>query len=165
VGIKLIRSSPYYSQANGQADASNQRLIKLIKSKIDEHPRRRHEVLSEALWAHHILCHGATKTSPYHLVYGQEAVLPWEITAGSRRVKFQNDLTAEEYAALMNDNIEDLTKFRLWSLERIKENKAKVARAYNKKVKLKEFQIGELVWEAVLPLGTKDATYGKWSPN
>jgi hypothetical protein len=22
-----------------------------------------------------------------------------------------------------------------------------------------------LVWEAVLPLGTKDATYGKWSPN
>jgi hypothetical protein len=30
VGIKLIRSSPYYAQANGQADASNQSLIKLI---------------------------------------------------------------------------------------------------------------------------------------
>jgi hypothetical protein len=66
---------------------------------------------------------------------------------------------------LMNDNIEDLTKLRLWSLERIKENKAKVARAYNKKVKLKEFQVGDLVWEAVLPLETKDAAYGKWSPN
>jgi hypothetical protein len=39
----------------------------------------------------------------------------------------------------MNDNIEDLTKLRLWSLEKIRENKAKVARAYNKKVKLKEF--------------------------
>jgi hypothetical protein len=64
-------------------------------------------------------------------VYGQEAVLPWEITAGSRRVEFQNDLTAEEYTTLMNDNVEAL---RLWSLERIKENKAKVARAYNKKV-------------------------------
>jgi hypothetical protein len=98
-------------------------------------------------------------------VYGQEAVLPWEITAGSRRVEFQNDLTAEEYAALMNDNIEDLTELRLWSLEKIKENKAKVACAYNKKVKLKEFQVRDLVWEAVLPLGTKDATYGKWSPN
>jgi hypothetical protein len=44
--------------------------------------------LSEALWAHRISCHGATKTSPYHLVYGQEAVLPWEIMAGSRRVEF-----------------------------------------------------------------------------
>jgi transposase InsO family protein len=88
VGIKLIRSSSYYAQANGQAKASNQSLIKLIKMKIDEHTRRWHEVLSEALWAHRISCHGATKTSPYHLVYGQEVVLPWEIMAGSRRVEF-----------------------------------------------------------------------------
>jgi hypothetical protein len=51
MGIKLIRSSPYYAQANGQAEASNQSLINLIKRKIDEHPRRWHEVLSEALWA------------------------------------------------------------------------------------------------------------------
>jgi transposase InsO family protein len=49
VGINLIRSSPYYAQANGQVEASNQSLIKLIKRKIDEHPRRWHEVLSEAL--------------------------------------------------------------------------------------------------------------------
>jgi hypothetical protein len=165
MGIKLIRSSPHYAQANGQAEASNQSLIKLIKRKIDEYPRHWHEVLSEALWAYHISCHGATKTSPYHLVYGQEAVLPWEITAGSRCVEFQNDLTTEEYATLMNDNVEDLTELRLQSLEKIKENKAKVARAYNKKVKPKEFQVGDLVWEAVLPLGTKDAAYGKWSPN
>jgi hypothetical protein len=88
VGIKLIRSSPYYAQANGQAEASNQSLMKLIKRKIDEHPRRWHEVLSEALWAHRISCHRATKTSPYHLVYGQEAVLPWEITTGLRHVEF-----------------------------------------------------------------------------
>jgi transposase InsO family protein len=49
MGIKLIRSSPYYAQANGQAEVSNKSLIKLIKRKIDEHPRRWHEVLSEAL--------------------------------------------------------------------------------------------------------------------
>ena len=49
--------------------------------------------------------------------------------AGSRCVEFQNDLSAEQYAALMNDNVEDLTELRLWSLEKIKENKAKVARA------------------------------------
>ena len=30
-GFKLIRSSPYYAQASGQAEASNQSLIKLIK--------------------------------------------------------------------------------------------------------------------------------------
>jgi hypothetical protein len=65
----------------------------------------------------------------------------------------------------MNDNVEDLTELRLWSLEKIRENKAKVARAYNKKVKLKEFQVRDLVWEVVLSSGTKDTAYGKWSPN
>ena len=83
----------------------------------------------------------------------QEAVLPWEITAGSRRVEFQNDLTTEQFTALMNENVEDLTELRLWSLEKIMENKAKVARAYNKKVKPKNFQVGDLVWEAVFFIG------------
>jgi hypothetical protein len=92
----------------------------LIKKKINEHPRHWHEVLSEALWAYRVSCHGATKTSPYHLVYGKEAVLPWEITASSRCVEFQNDLTAEEYVALMNDNIEDLRSSDFGHLRRSK---------------------------------------------
>jgi hypothetical protein len=50
-------------------------LIKLIKKKIENNPRRWHEVLSEALWAHCISRHGATKVTPYDLVYGQEVVL------------------------------------------------------------------------------------------
>jgi hypothetical protein len=36
----------------------------------------------------------------------------------------------------MNDNIEDRMELRLWFLEKIKENKAKVAHACNKKFKL-----------------------------
>jgi hypothetical protein len=36
-------------------------------------------------------------------------------------------LTTEKYAALMSDNVEDIMELRLWSLEKIKENKAKVA--------------------------------------
>ena len=90
-------------------------------------------------------CHGSTKNTPYQLVYGQEVVLPWEINIGSRRVSFQNDLTADEYVELMHINTEDLTELRLWSLEKIKTNKAKVARAYNKKVRPKAFLKDDLV--------------------
>lgn len=61
-------------------------------------------------------------------------MLPWEVNIGSRRIAFQNDLTADEYAALMNINNEDLVELRLWALKKIKENKAKIGRAYNKKV-------------------------------
>ena len=35
MGIKLLNSSPYYAQTNGQAEASNQIMIKLIKKKIE----------------------------------------------------------------------------------------------------------------------------------
>lgn len=35
MGIKILNSSPYYAQANEQAEASNKSLIKLIKRKIE----------------------------------------------------------------------------------------------------------------------------------
>jgi hypothetical protein len=47
LGIKLLNSSPYYAQANGQAETSNKIMISLIKKKIEEKPRRWHEVLLE----------------------------------------------------------------------------------------------------------------------
>jgi hypothetical protein len=75
LNIKLLSSSPYNTQANGQAESSNKTLIKLINKKIEENPKRWHEVLLEALWAHHISKHSATKVTPFELVYGQESIL------------------------------------------------------------------------------------------
>ena len=79
IRIKLLNSSPYYAQANSQAEASNQILINLIKKKIEEQPRKWYLTLNEALWAYRMTCHGSIKSSPYELVYGHNAVLPWEI--------------------------------------------------------------------------------------
>jgi transposase InsO family protein len=64
-GIRLLNSSPYYDQDNGQAETSNKTLVKLIKKKIEDNPKKWHEVLSEALWAHRISRHGATKVTPF----------------------------------------------------------------------------------------------------
>jgi hypothetical protein len=36
-----------------------------------------------------------------------------------------------------------------------------VAKAYNKKVKAKSFQVGDLVWKTILPLRNKDRKFGK----
>jgi transposase InsO family protein len=77
--IKLLSSSPYYAQANGQIESSNKTLIKLIKKKIEENPKRWHEVLSEALWAHRISKHSATKVTPFELVYEQEVILTMKV--------------------------------------------------------------------------------------
>ena len=50
--FKLLNSSPDYTQANGQAEASNQTLIKVIKKKIIDQPRKFHLTLNESLWAY-----------------------------------------------------------------------------------------------------------------
>jgi hypothetical protein len=68
--IKLLNSSPYYVQANGQAKASNKVLIKIIKKRKKDNPRRWHEKLSEVMWAHRTSRHEATKVTPFELVYG-----------------------------------------------------------------------------------------------
>jgi hypothetical protein len=39
MGIKLLNSSPYYAQANGQTEASNKGIIKLIKRKLKNSQR------------------------------------------------------------------------------------------------------------------------------
>ena len=123
MGIKLLNFSPYYAQANGQAEASNKGVIKLIKRKIEEQPKKWHTTLNEVLWAYRMSCHGSTKVSPYQLVYGHEAVLPWETRLGSRRVTSQDQLTAEDYATLMKDELEDLAGHRLNALINIEANK------------------------------------------
>jgi hypothetical protein len=40
MGIRLLDSSPYYAQANGQAEASNKIMIKIIQKKIDQNPKK-----------------------------------------------------------------------------------------------------------------------------
>jgi hypothetical protein len=54
---------------------------------------------------------------------------------------------------------------RLRALENIEKNKMRVAKYYNKKVKVKQFAEEDLVWKALLPIGTKYSMFGKWSPN
>jgi transposase InsO family protein len=120
---KLLNSSPYYAQANGQAEASNKIMIKIIQKKIDQKPKRWYSVLNEALWAYRMAPHGATKTSPYELFYGHHAVLPWEIQSDSRRVILQKDLSSKDYSDLMMDELEDLHMIRLRALKNIEKNK------------------------------------------
>jgi hypothetical protein len=76
--IKLLSSSPYYAQANGQVKSSNKTLIKLMKKKkIKENPKRWHEVLSAMLWARRISKQSVTKVTCFELVYGQVVLPAW----------------------------------------------------------------------------------------
>jgi hypothetical protein len=65
----------------------------------------------------------------------------------------------------MMDNIDEVTDKRLKALEAIEKDKRRVARAYNKRVRAKSFQVGDLVWKTILPIGSKSNKFSKWSPS
>jgi len=65
----------------------------------------------------------------------------------------------------MKDELDDLAEHRLRALISIEENKKRDAKWYDKKVKVKEFADGDLVWKLILPIGTKSSKFGKRSPN
>ena len=63
----------------------------------------------------------------------------------------------------MMDTIDEVSDKWLQALKEIEKDKFRVARAYNKKVRAKKFQFGELVWKTILPLGMKSNKLCKWS--
>jgi hypothetical protein len=63
----------------------------------------------------------------------------------------------------MMDKIDDIPKSRYKALEEIEKEKIKIAKVYNKRVMEKSFQVGDLVWKTILPLGTRGGKFGKWS--
>lgn len=64
---------------------------------------------------------------------------------------------------MMLDELVDLDEERLSALELLKRQKNRVEKYYNKRVKVKLFSTGDLVWKVILPMDRKDRAFGKWS--
>jgi hypothetical protein len=111
--------------------------------------------LLEALWAHRTSKHSTTKVTPVEPVDGQGAVLSVEINLQVHRVIKPDTLSAEDYTELMMEKIDEMPEGRFRALNEIEREKVRVVKAYNKKVVEWSFQVGELVWKMILPLGTK----------
>jgi hypothetical protein len=64
-------------------------------------------------------------------------------------------LSAIDYHNLMLDRLDEVSDERVKALGEIEGDKLRVARAYNKKVKEKQFQVVDLVWKMILPIGSR----------
>ncbi|WJX12138.1 hypothetical protein P8452_02667 [Trifolium repens] len=164
-GFKLLTSTPYYAQANGQVEAANKIIIGLIKKHIAQKPRNWNKTLDQVLWACRNSPKESTNTTPFRLTYGHDAVLSVEIHLQSVRIQRQVEIPRDHYWDMMLDELVDLDEERVKALEMLTQQKERVAKAYNKKVKSKTFSVGNLVWKVILPMDKKDRVLGKWSPN
>ncbi|XP_043717503.1 uncharacterized protein LOC122665420 [Telopea speciosissima] len=162
--IKFTHSTPYYAQGNGQAEASNKILKGCLAKVVDDNPRRWADMLSEVFWAFRTSQWTKTATMPLALTYGNDAVLPVEVSVRSAWVAFQQGLTPIAYSEAMMAKLDDLEEERMAALDRMQVQKNKVAAIYNKRISPKHFHEGDIILKAILPVGAKDPRLGKWSP-
>ncbi|XP_075074603.1 uncharacterized protein LOC142162179 [Nicotiana tabacum] len=138
--FKQHKSSIYNAPANGLAEAFNKTLGKLLKKVVAKNKRYWDERIGEALWAYRTTYRTATQATPYFLVYGVEAVLPLEQQIPSFRIAIQEGLTSEENAQLRLAELEALDGKRLEAQQKLEFYQARLARAFNKKVRPRSFQ-------------------------
>ncbi|KAL0311676.1 UNVERIFIED_CONTAM: hypothetical protein Scaly_2918200 [Sesamum calycinum] len=105
-----------------------------------------------------------TQATPDALVYGVETVIPLEQQIPSLRIAIQEGLTEEENARIRLEELEALDEKRLEAQQRLKCYQARLSRAFNKKVRLRSFQVGDLVLAVRRPIITTHRTGNKFLP-
>jgi hypothetical protein len=88
-------------------------------------------------------------------------VLPAEVSLDANGLAKQNDLYVIMYHDLMIDNIDKVIDKIIKAPKDMEKDKALVTRAYNKKVKSMTFQVEDIVWKPILPVGKKSNKFGK----
>ncbi|KAL0349639.1 UNVERIFIED_CONTAM: Transposon Tf2-12 polyprotein [Sesamum radiatum] len=162
--FKQRNSSMYYAAANGLAEAFNKTLCNLLKKVVAKSKRDWHERIGEALWAYRTTVRTPTQATPYALVYGVEAVIPLEQQIPSLRIAIQEGLTEEENAQIRLEELEALDEKRLEEQQRLECYQARLFRAFNKKVRLSSFKVGDLVLAVRRPIITTHRTGNKFLP-
>jgi len=142
--ITHLTSTPYYPQGNGQAEATNKTLIRILSKHLDENGGTWADHLDVALWAYRTSKRKATRATPFSLVYGAETVLPAEISVPSARLAFAAEVTPASRRA----DLEALDERRQTAARNQERYWESVAEHYNKGVLPRSFKVGDLVWKA-----------------
>ncbi|MCO5587417.1 hypothetical protein L7F22_041366 [Adiantum nelumboides] len=79
-------STPYYPQSNGLIEKANGIIAGIIRKMVKNKTKLWDDFLDGALWAYWTTYKEAIEFTPFHLVYGQEALQPIELNIPTMRL-------------------------------------------------------------------------------
>lgn len=85
-GVDHVKSTPYFPQDNGQAEATNKTLMRILSRMVYDEPKRWAEFIPLVLWAYRTSKRTSRQATTFSLVYGAEAVVLVEILEPSARL-------------------------------------------------------------------------------
>ena len=130
--IKHGRSTPYYPQGNGQAEATNRVMLKILKKIKHDYGGKWSDHLADVLWACRSFVKTAMGFSPFSLVYGIEAISPVELVVPTPRVVLEE--SQEETEDTNNErrvaDLEGVEEERELAKKRSQRYQQRMTRAY-----------------------------------
>jgi len=160
--IEHRNSTPYRPKANGAVEAANKNIKKILR-KMVQSSRQWHEKLPFALLGYRTTVRTSVGATPYSLVYGTEAVIPAEVEIPSLRIVVEAEIDDDEWIRTRLEQLSLIDEKRLTSVCHGQLYQKRMARAYNKKVRPRRFEEGQLVLRRILPHQAE--VKGKFSPN
>ncbi|KAL0386594.1 UNVERIFIED_CONTAM: hypothetical protein Slati_4545300 [Sesamum latifolium] len=157
--IKQRFTSVPHPQSNGQVEVTNRILVQGIKRRLERVGGNWTEELTSALWAYRTTSRGSRGESPFSLVYGTDAIIPAELGMPSHRVM---NFSEERNKDLLKEILDLIDELREKAFIRIQRYKNTMIHSYNKKVRARSFQVGDLVLRRVdtlKPVGKLDPTW------
>uniref|UniRef100_A0A2N9HW49 Integrase catalytic domain-containing protein n=1 Tax=Fagus sylvatica TaxID=28930 RepID=A0A2N9HW49_FAGSY len=151
--IKHRRSTPYYPQGNGQAEATNRMLLRILSKMVFDYGKGWSSHLADTLWAYRGSTKTATGFTPFSLVYGTDAISPTELLVPSPRILHGMDLEADAdiCAEARVADLESLEEARELAQVRSLRYHQKLADAYEKTLQTRIFAKGQMVLRTVDP--------------
>ncbi|XP_074297157.1 uncharacterized protein LOC141627845 [Silene latifolia] len=121
------------------------------------------EKIPFALWGYRTSIE-TTGATPYYLVYGMEARQPIESEVPSLRILLESQVPEADWVQARYDSLVLLDERRLNALYHVQLYQKRIERAFNKKVKPRGINEGDLVLKSVRALLPVDPR-GKFKPN
>ncbi|XP_059288177.1 uncharacterized protein LOC132041485 [Lycium ferocissimum] len=147
---------------NGAVEAANKNIKRILRKMIDNH-KGWHEQLPYALLGYCTMARTSTGATPYLLVYGTEAVIPAEVEILSLRIIQEPKLDDAEWVRARYDQLALIDEKRMVAVCHGQLYRQRMARAFNKRVRTRLFQIEQLVLKRIFP--HQDEYKGKFAPN
>ncbi|XP_059295452.1 uncharacterized protein LOC132048786 [Lycium ferocissimum] len=105
----------------------------------------------------------STRATPYLLVYGTEAVIPAKVEISSLRIIQEAELDNAEWVRARYEQLALIDEKRMVVVCHGQVYRQRMERAFNKRVRTRLFQIGQLVLKRLFP--HQDEYKRKFAPN
>jgi len=155
-------STAYRPQMNGAVEAANKNIKRILRKMIDNY-KCWHENLPYALLGYRTTIRTSTGATPYLLVYGTEAVIPAEVEIPSLRIIQEAGLSDAEWVRDRYEQLALIDEKRMSAVCHGQLYQQRMTRAFNKKVRVRTFEVGQLVLKRIFP--HQDEYKGKFAPN